>query len=65
MCKTVWIVLLLKKKKKKVSAAKKPKMPVLFYTLALITGLPLIVKFLFSFYRGKLKATLFMLRELQ
>lgn len=47
------------------SAAKKPKMPVLFYTLALITGLPLIVKFLFSFYRGKLKATLFMLRELK
>lgn len=47
------------------SAAKKPKMPVLFYTLALITGLPLIVKFLFSFYQGKLKATLFMLRELK
>lgn len=64
MCKTVWIVCVIKKKKK-VLVAKKPKMPMFFYTLTLIPILPLIIKVLFSFYQGKLRATLFMLGELQ
>lgn len=40
-------------------------MPMFFYTLTRIPILPLIIKVLFSFYQGKLRATLFMLGELQ
>lgn len=41
--------------------AKKPKMLMMLYTLALVPVLLLIVKVLFSSYQGKRRATLFML----
>lgn len=45
--------------------AEKPKMLMVFYILTLILTLPLVIKVLFGFYQGKLRAILFMLGELQ